>query len=95
MTEKTELVKVKRFLTPLLAGRQQAVDPKNQEEAIKTLQKYELDTPRPILEERLKITRELIQLNAAHALGTIDEKDWEQTERIMRVQKQLPMERRP
>ena len=90
LTEKPELVK--RFLTALLAGWQQALDPKNQEEAIKTLQKYDPDTPRPILEEQLKITRELIQPETALAIGTIDEKGWEQTERIMRAQKQLPME---
>jgi NitT/TauT family transport system substrate-binding protein len=90
LKEKPELVK--RFQSALLAGWQQALDPKNQEEAIKTLQKYDPDTPGPILEEQLKITRELIQPNAALAIGTIDEKGWEQTERIMRIQKQLPME---
>lgn len=88
LTEKPELVK--RFLGALLAGWQQALDPKNQEEAIQALQKYDPDTPRPILEEQLQITRQLIQPNAAHAIGTIDEKGWEQTERIMRAQKQLP-----
>ena len=92
LTEKPELVK--RFLTALLAGWQQALDPKNQEEAIKTLQKYDPDTPRPILEEQLKITRELIQPDTTLAIGTIDEKGWEQTERIMRAQKQLPCEGR-
>ena len=85
---------MKRFLTALLAGWQQALDPKNHEEAIKTLQKYDPDTPRPILEEQLKITRELIQPDTALAIGTIDEKGWEQTERIMRAQKQLPCEGR-
>ena len=58
LTEKPELVK--RFLAALLEGWKQALDPKNQEEAITTLQKYDPDTPRPILEEQLKITRELI-----------------------------------
>jgi NitT/TauT family transport system substrate-binding protein len=90
LTEKPELVK--RFHAALLAGWQQALDPKNQEETIKTLQKYDPDTPRPILEEQLKITRELIQPDTALAIGTIDEKGWAQTERIMRVQKQLPGE---
>jgi NitT/TauT family transport system substrate-binding protein len=90
LTEKPELVR--RFLATLLAGWQQALDPKNQEEAIKTLQKYDPDTPRSILEEQLKITRELIQPNTTLAIGTIDEEGWEQTERIMRTQKQLPGE---
>jgi NitT/TauT family transport system substrate-binding protein len=90
LTERPELVK--RFLAALLAGWQQALDPKNKEEAINTLQKYDPDTPRPILEEQLKITRELIQPDSTLAIGTIDEKGWGQTERIMRAQKQLPME---
>lgn len=90
LTEKPELVK--RFIAALFAGWQQALDPQNQEEAIKTLQKYDPDTPRPILEEQLKITRELIQPDSALAIGTIDQKGWEQTERIMRAQKQLPRE---
>lgn len=90
LTERPELVK--RFLTALLAGWQQALDPNNQAEAIKTLQKYDPDTPRPILEEQLKITRDLIKPKTGLAIGTIDEKGWEQTERIMRAQKQLPME---
>jgi NitT/TauT family transport system substrate-binding protein len=89
-TERPELVR--RFLAALLAGWQQALDPENQEEAIKTLQKYDPDTPRPILAEQLKITRQLIQPDTALAIGTIDEKGWEQTERIMRTQKQLPLE---
>jgi NitT/TauT family transport system substrate-binding protein len=90
LTEKPELVQ--RFLTALLAGWQQALDPKNEEEAIKTLQKYDPDTPRKILEEQLKITRELVQPDTSLAIGRIDAKGWEQTERIMRAQKQLPRE---
>ncbi len=83
---------VRRFLTALLDGWRQALDPKNQEEAIKTLQKYDSDTPRPILEEQLEITRELVQPKPALAIGTIDEKGWEQTEHIMRTQDQLTRE---
>lgn len=90
LKEKPELAQ--RFLSALLAGWQQALDPKNEEEAIKTLQKYDPDTPRKILEEQLKITRQLIQPDTNLAIGTIDEKGWEQTERIMRTQKLLPKE---
>ena len=87
LTEKPELVQ--RFLTALLAGWQQALDPENADKAIQTLQKYDPDTPRQVLEEQLKITRQLIQPDTNLAVGTIDEKGWEQTERIMRAQKQL------
>jgi NitT/TauT family transport system substrate-binding protein len=90
LTERPELVK--RFLSALLAGWQQALDPKNEAEAITTLQTYDPDTPRRILEEQLKITRELVQPDPSLAIGTIDEKGWEQTERIMRTQKQLSRE---
>jgi ABC-type nitrate/sulfonate/bicarbonate transport system substrate-binding protein len=56
--EKPELVK--GFLSALLAGWRQALDPKNQAAAIEALQTNDPDTPRQILEEQLKITRELV-----------------------------------
>lgn len=87
LQEKPELVQ--RFLSALLTGWQQALDPKNHEDAITTLQTYDPDTPRQILEEQLKITRELIQPEPHLAIGTIDVKGWEQTEHIMRTEKQL------
>ncbi len=90
LTEKPELVK--RFLTILLTGWNRALDPENQEEAIEILQKYDPDTPRPILEQQLMITRDLIQPHPAFALGDIDEAGWEQTQRIMQTQKLLPVE---
>jgi len=85
--EKPELVK--RFLVALLEGWQQALDPRNQEEAIKTLKKFDPDTPRPTLEEQLRITRELVQPAPCFAIGTVDQKAWEQTGQIMLTQKQL------
>jgi NitT/TauT family transport system substrate-binding protein len=87
LIEKPDLVK--RFLSALLAGWQQALDPENQAEAIQTLQIFDPDTPRQILEEQLKITRKLVQPEPIIAIGTIDERGWEQTEHIMRTQKQL------
>jgi len=88
LQERPELVK--RFTSALLAGWRQALDPHNREDAIRTLEKYDPDTPRPILEKQLQITRDLIQPDSAQAIGAIDLKGWEQTERIMREQKQLP-----
>lgn len=87
LTERPELVR--RFLSALLAGWRQALDPKNEAEAITTLQTYDSDTPRRILEEQLKITRELVAPEPALAIGAIDAQGWEQTEHIMRAQKQL------
>jgi len=91
-TVKEEPEMVKRFLAVLLAGWQQALDPVNEAEAIKTLQKFDPDTLRPILEEQLRITRELVQPTPCFTIGTIDQKAWEQTEQIMLTQKQLTRE---
>lgn len=88
LRQKPELVR--RFLSALLEGWRQALDPKNQAEAINTLQKYDPDTPRSILKEQLKITRVLVWPTPTLAIGTIDEKGWQQTERIMLAQKQIP-----
>ena len=88
LQERPELVK--RFLTALLAGWRQALDPQNHAAAIKTLEKFDPDTPRPILEQQLEITRGLIQPDPDQAIGAIDVQGWEQTERIMRDQQQLP-----
>ena len=87
LQERPELVK--RFLAALLAGWRQALDQQNHENAIKTLEKYDPDTPPPILEQQLLITRGLVQPGTVSAIGAIDVQGWEQTERIMREQKQL------
>jgi NitT/TauT family transport system substrate-binding protein len=90
LAEKPEMVQ--RFLTALLTGWQQALNPGNQEEALAILAKYDPDTPRNILEQQLKITRELIQPQAAVPVGTIDQPGWEQTQEIMHRQNLLPKE---
>lgn len=88
LEEKPDLVK--RFLSALLAGWRQALDPQNHQEVVSTLQKYDPDTPKTILEKQLHITRDLVQPHGDHVIGTIDISGWEQTERIMREQNQLP-----
>jgi len=90
LKEKPELVK--KFISALLQGWQLALTPENQEKALDILEKYDPDTPRPILTEQLGITRTLIQPQANVAIGNIDEKGWEQTQRIMYAQKLLPVE---
>ena len=82
--------RAQRFLTALLAGWRQALGPQNQEDTLAILEKNDPDTPRPILQQQLHITRGLIAPEAGPAIGTIDRAGWEQTERIMREQKQLP-----
>jgi len=90
LKEKPELVK--KFLSALLHGWQLALAPENEEKALDILEKYDPDTPRPILTEQLGITRTLIQPQADIAIGNIDEKGWEQTQHIMYAQKLLPVE---
>jgi NitT/TauT family transport system substrate-binding protein len=86
--EKPELVQ--RFLGVLLAGWRQALEPENQAEAIETLQIFDPDTPRQILEEQLRITRELVQPASGFVIGTINRQAWQQTNQIMLTQKLLP-----
>ena len=53
------------------------------------MQQFDPDTPRPILKEQLRITRELVQPTSGFAIGTVNHQAWQQTEEIMRAQKQL------
>lgn len=86
LMEKPDLVQ--RFLKALLSGWQQALDPKNENEALAILQKYDPDTPLSIQKEQLKITRDLVQPRPSQAIGTIDQDAWVQTQQIM-LQQQL------
>lgn len=88
LAERPELVK--RFITALLEGWQQALQPENREKALAILQKNDPDTPRPILERQLEITRTLIQPDSSSTIGAVDEKGWEQTQEIMYTQGLLP-----
>lgn len=90
LTEKPDLVR--RFLDALLSGWQQALDPKNENETLAILQKYDPDTPSAIQKQQLKITRELVQPQPSKAIGTIDQDAWAQTQQIMYKQKLLPQE---
>jgi NitT/TauT family transport system substrate-binding protein len=74
---------VAKFLTALLQGWQEALDPVNAVTALKTLQMYDRDTPLATLEKQLEATRELMMPPSGTALGTIDIAAWKETERIM------------
>jgi NitT/TauT family transport system substrate-binding protein len=87
LAEKPKLVK--RFLNALLEGWRQALAPENKEKAINVLQQFDPDTPRPILEKQLEITRDMVRPTPDVVIGSIDEKAWEQTEKIMLDQKQI------
>lgn len=80
---------VRRFLKALLKGWETALDPAMNDIVIQVLQSFDKDTPRQLLEEQLKITRDLVKPQAGVAIGTIDTDAWLQTEQIMYDQKQI------
>jgi len=84
---KTQPDLVKRFMTALLAGWQQAMAPQNQDKAIAVLRRFDQDTAPDMLQAQLEITRQLIVPAAPHQIGDIDIDGWKQTEQIMLAQK--------
>jgi NitT/TauT family transport system substrate-binding protein len=80
---------VRRFLTALLAGWKAALAPENRQRALESLARFDRDTPRPILEKQLNVTRSLVQPDPAVPIGTIDGAAWRQTEAIMVKQHQI------
>ena len=67
----------------------EALDPANHQKAIMTLQRFDKDTSRQILDQQLTATRKLIQPTPEFKIGTIDVAAWKQTEKIMMDQKQI------
>ncbi|MGD2269895.1 MAG: ABC transporter substrate-binding protein [Desulfobacterales bacterium] len=80
---------VKKFAKALLQGWSEALYPPNHQKALKTLQRFDKDTPLHILDQQLTATRELIQPRPDFKIGTIDVAAWQQTEKIMLDQKQI------
>jgi NitT/TauT family transport system substrate-binding protein len=80
---------VRRFIRALLAAWETSLDPAMSDIALQMLQEFDKDTPRPQLEEQLRITRGLVKPQAGIAIGTIDTDAWIQTEQIMYDQKQI------
>jgi NitT/TauT family transport system substrate-binding protein len=80
---------VEKFTRALLQGWSEALDPSNHQKALKTLQRFDKDTPLHILDQQLTATRELIQPRPDFKIGTIDVAAWQQTEKIMLDQKQI------
>ena len=78
------------FLTALLQGWREALDMDNQEKALTTIQEFDKDTPLHLLTKQLAATRLLMKPNSETDIGAIDEKAWQQTERIMLEQKLIP-----
>jgi NitT/TauT family transport system substrate-binding protein len=81
---------VKRFITALLQGWREALDPANKEKAIKTVLQFNKETPEAIVRQQLPVTRRLMMPTADFAFGKIDVAAWKQTEEIMLSQKLIP-----
>jgi NitT/TauT family transport system substrate-binding protein len=81
---------VKRFMTALLQGWREALDPANREIAIKTVLQFNRETPEAIVRQQLPVTRRLMLPAADFPFGKIDTAAWKQTEEIMLGQKLIP-----
>ncbi len=81
---------VEKFTRALLQGWEDALDPDNEEQALKTLRKFDKDTASDIMRKQLVITRSLIKPFKDTRIGAVDLEAWQQTEKIMLEQKQIP-----
>jgi NitT/TauT family transport system substrate-binding protein len=77
---------VKRFLTALLAGWRDALDPRNEQTAVRVLLEADRETPEAVVRRQLAVTRELMRPPAGGEFGQIDAAAWKQTEEVMRAQ---------
>jgi NitT/TauT family transport system substrate-binding protein len=81
---------VQKFTRALLKGWEQALNPDNEDMVLKTLREYDKDTAPDIMQKQLTLTRSLIKPFKDTRIGTIDIEAWQQTEKIMLEQKQIP-----
>lgn len=82
---------VRRFLAALLAGWRAALDPQNEEEAVRVLAQRDRETPEAIVRRQLPVTRRLMLPGAAGSpFGKIDVAAWKQTAAIMAAQQLIP-----
>ena len=81
---------VKRFMSALLQGWREALDPASKEKAIQTVLKFNRETPEAIVRQQLPVTRRLMLPTANFPFGKMDTAAWKQTEDIMLSQKLIP-----
>ncbi len=81
---------VERFVRALLAGWEAALDPKNKQKALDTIHRFDKDTPLELIGEQWEVTRKLVKPADNIRIGTIDIDAWQQTEKIMLTQGQIP-----
>jgi NitT/TauT family transport system substrate-binding protein len=78
---------VQNFISALLQGWQEALDPPNEEKAVATVHRFDRDTPINIIPKQLAATRILVKPSPEIEIGRIDVQAWKQTETIMLKQK--------
>ncbi len=81
---------VRRFITALLEGWREALDPANTEKAIQQLLQFDRETPEEIVRQQLPATRTLMLPGPGVEFGRMDVDGWKQTEAIMLAQKLIP-----
>ncbi len=81
---------VKRFLSALLQGWRDALEPRNEEQAVRVLVQMDRETPEAVVRRQLEVTRELMLPAGGAAFGKIDVDAWKQTAEIMAAQQLIP-----
>jgi NitT/TauT family transport system substrate-binding protein len=81
---------VKRFLAGLLQGWREALDPLNEDQAVRVLAQMDRETPEAVVRRQLAVTRGLMLPAAGAAFGEIDVDAWKQTADIMADQQLIP-----
>ena len=78
---------IQKFISALLQGWREALDPGNKEKSVATIHQFDRDTPIKIIRQQLEATRMLMKPSPEIEIGRIDVEAWKQTERIMLEQK--------
>lgn len=78
------------FMSALLQGWRESLDPGYADRALETLARFDEDTPPDILIRQLNITRAMVKPVPDILIGDIDVDAWKQTETIMLDQKLIP-----
>jgi NitT/TauT family transport system substrate-binding protein len=81
---------VERFRQALLQGWRAALDEENEDRALKTVARFDPDTPPTLMVRQLRVTRELVRPTPDFPVGRIDVEAWRQTEVIMHRQGLIP-----
>lgn len=74
---------VQKFITALMQGWQEALDPVNARRTMDAVSRYDKETAREIIDKQLTVTGNLMRPPEGKPFGWIDVAAWQETERIM------------